>query len=75
LGETTENPTGLIPLQRAIRLELVLEYPLAGDDVGPRGSGHKIPSVILEEHTVFFHGCAPIGVGKRAAEVFGTAER
>jgi hypothetical protein len=36
LSEFPEDPTGFVPIKRAICLELVLEDPLAGDDVGPR---------------------------------------
>jgi hypothetical protein len=31
LSEPSEDPTSLIPVKRAIRLELVFEDPLAGD--------------------------------------------
>ena len=37
LGKATENPARLVPLEGAIRLKLMLEDPLASDDVGPRG--------------------------------------
>jgi hypothetical protein len=47
LGETSKNPSGLVPLKGAIRLEFVLEDPLAGDNIGPRRTGHKIPCVVL----------------------------
>jgi hypothetical protein len=48
LGKTMENPARLVPLEGAIRLKLVLEDPLASDDVGPRGPRHKIPCVIFQ---------------------------
>jgi hypothetical protein len=41
-----EHPTSLVPVQRAIHLELVLEDPLAGDDVGPRRSRNQVPRVV-----------------------------
>ena len=69
LGKAAENPTRLVPFEGAIRLKLVLEDPLAGDDVGPRGERHEILSVILQQGTVFlFHSSSPIGVGKSATE-------
>jgi hypothetical protein len=46
----------------------VLEDPLPSDNIGPRRTGHKIPGVVLEESTVFFHSCSPIGVSKSASE-------
>jgi hypothetical protein len=33
LGEATKNPTSLVPVQGAIRIELVLENPLVVDNV------------------------------------------
>jgi hypothetical protein len=33
LGEATKNPVSLVPVQGAIGIELVLENPLAGDEV------------------------------------------
>ena len=69
LGKAAENPARLVPFEGAIRLKLVLEDPLVGDDVGPRGSRHEIPSVILQQGTVFlFHCSSPHGVGKSATE-------
>jgi hypothetical protein len=34
LREPVKNPSGLVPLECPIGLELVLEYPLAGDNIG-----------------------------------------
>jgi hypothetical protein len=36
LSEPLEDPTGLVPVKRDIHLELVVEDPLVGDDIGPR---------------------------------------
>jgi hypothetical protein len=61
LRKTAKNLARLIPLEGAIRLKLMLEDPLASDDIGPR---HKIPCLILQQSTVFvFHSCSLIGVG------------
>lgn len=38
LREPTDDPPSLAPFQRAIRVQLVLEDPFAGDDVGVRQS-------------------------------------
>jgi hypothetical protein len=35
LGEPPKNPTCLVPVKRTASLKLVLQDPLAGDDVGP----------------------------------------
>jgi len=49
--------THIPALEGAIRLKLVMEDPLASDDIDSRGVRHKIPSVIL------FHSRSPFGVG------------
>jgi hypothetical protein len=43
LGEATKNPASLVPVQGAVGIELLLENPLAGDEVGAnrmRGKCH-----------------------------------
>jgi hypothetical protein len=42
LGEAVKNPTSVVPFQGAVGIELVLQNPLAGDDVGA-----KIPGVVV----------------------------
>ena len=72
LGKATKNPACLVPLKGAIELKLVLENPLASDDVGLRRSRHEVPSVILQESTVFFfHSRSPIGVSESATKGLG----
>jgi hypothetical protein len=46
LGEPSEDPMSLVPVQRAIYLEFVLEDPLAGDDIGPRRTRNQVPRVV-----------------------------
>jgi hypothetical protein len=41
LGEPTKDPTRLVSVQRAIRLEFVLEDPLAGHHISPKRSWYK----------------------------------
>jgi hypothetical protein len=41
LSEASEDPTTLVSIKIAMCLELVLEDPLIGDDIGPRGRGTK----------------------------------
>lgn len=36
LSETPKNPASFVSLKGAISMELVLEYPLVGDDIGTR---------------------------------------
>jgi hypothetical protein len=46
LSEAPEDPTSLVPIKRVIRLELVLQDPLVGDDVGPRRSRNQVPRAV-----------------------------
>jgi hypothetical protein len=54
LGEVAKNLASLIPFQRAVRIELVLENPLASDDVGANGARDKIPDVVGDQGNKFF---------------------
>jgi hypothetical protein len=49
LGEPLEDPTSLVPVQRAIHLEFVLEDPLVGDDIGPRRPRNQVPHVVGQQ--------------------------
>jgi hypothetical protein len=69
LGEVTKNPASLVPFQGAIRIELVLENPLAGDDVGANGVRGKIPGVVGDQGSkFFFHGATPIWIDEGDAD-------
>jgi hypothetical protein len=69
LSETTKDPMRLVPLERPIRLEFVLEDPLASDNIRPRRSRHEIPGVVCQKSTVFlFHSRSPIGIGQSTTE-------
>jgi hypothetical protein len=46
LGEATKDPTSLVPFQRAVGVELVLENLFADDDVGANGARDKIPVLL-----------------------------
>ena len=46
LCEAMNNPTGLVPVQRAIRKELMPKYPLASNDVSSRGTRNQRPSPV-----------------------------
>lgn len=49
LGKAAKHPAGLVPVEGAVGLELVLEEPLAGDDVGATWTRNKIPGAVGEE--------------------------
>jgi hypothetical protein len=46
LSEPPEDPTSLVPVKRAIHLELVPEDPLAGDDIGPTKPRNQVPHAV-----------------------------
>jgi hypothetical protein len=48
LSEPPKDPTSLVPVKRAIRLELVLEDPLAEDDIGPRRPRNQVPRAVRQ---------------------------
>jgi hypothetical protein len=63
LGEAAKNPASLVPFQGAVRIELVLENPLADDDVGANMVRDKIPGFVGDQGSkFFFHGAAPIWI-------------
>jgi hypothetical protein len=63
LGEAPKNTTRLVPFQRTVRIELVLENPLVVDDVGANGVRDKIRSVVGDQCSkFFFHGMTPIQI-------------
>jgi hypothetical protein len=46
LGETPEDPVGIVAIKRPIGTKLVCENPLASDDVGAMGPGDKLSGLI-----------------------------
>jgi hypothetical protein len=69
LGEAVKNPASLVPFQGAIGIELVLENPVAGDDVGANGVRDKIPGVVgNQDSKFFFHGATPIQIDEGGME-------
>jgi hypothetical protein len=70
LRVTTDHPTGLVTGKRAVRVELVCEYPLACNNVGPRGARNKTPSAVVDQRLVLVsHGSALVGISQRIAIV------
>jgi hypothetical protein len=49
-----KNLAGLIPLECPIGLELVLEDPLVGDNIGAAGAWNQVPSAVGHESGVLF---------------------
>jgi hypothetical protein len=69
LGEATKDSVSLVPFQRAVGVELVLENQFVGDDVGANGARHKIPSVVGDQGSkLFFHGAAPVWIDEGGAD-------
>jgi hypothetical protein len=69
LGEDAKNPTSLVPFQGAVRVELVLEDPFAGDDVGANMTRDKLLSIVGDQSIIFFfHSTAPGQVGEGGAD-------
>jgi hypothetical protein len=72
LGEAAKNPTSLVPVQGAIRIELVLKNPLAGDDVGANRTRDKISCVFGDQGSkLFFHDAMPVQIGKGGVDEGG----
>lgn len=68
LRVTTDHPTGLVTSKSAIKVELMLEYPLARHNVGPRGARNETPSAVVNQRLVLIsHGSAPVGISQRTA--------
>jgi len=64
LREPANNPPGLVSSEGAVGVVLVLEDPLAGDDISMRWSRNKPPGVVVDERLVLVnHRSAPIWVG------------
>jgi hypothetical protein len=68
LSEPPEDPTSLISIERVVRLELVLEDPLVGDDIGLRRSRNQVSRVVRQQGLVLLHSATPVGVHERATD-------
>jgi hypothetical protein len=63
LGEAMKDPMSLVPFQRAVRVELMLENLFVSDDVGANGARDKITGVIADQGSkLFFHTVAPVRI-------------
>jgi hypothetical protein len=69
LSEPPKDPTSLVPFKRAIRLGLVLEYPLVGDQIGPRRPRNQVPRAVRQQGLVLLlHNTTPVGVSERVTD-------
>jgi hypothetical protein len=68
LSEALEDPTSFISIKRAIRLELVLENPLTGDDIGLRRSRNQVPRAVRQHGLILLHSVTLVGVRERATD-------
>jgi hypothetical protein len=72
LGEAVKDPASLVAFQRAIRVELVLKNPFAGDDVGENEARDKISGVVGDQGSkLFFHGVVPVQINEGGADEGG----
>ena len=63
LRETAHNPAGLVAVEAPVGVVLMLEHPLAGDDIRTRRSWDKPPCVVrLQGVELTLHGRLPVGV-------------
>jgi hypothetical protein len=63
LGEAVKDIARLVPFQRAVGVELVLENSFIGDGIGANGVRDKITGVVGDQGSkLFFHGAAPIRI-------------
>jgi hypothetical protein len=61
LGEATEDSTSLVFVEGNINVKLVVEHPLASDDVGAERMHDEIPCVVGEQGVVLlFHCVSPV---------------
>jgi hypothetical protein len=63
LTEASDHPARLLALDCTIGAQLVLEHPLASDDVGARRAWNELPSLVpLQSIKLFLHSCTPLQI-------------
>jgi hypothetical protein len=68
LGEAAKDPSSLVLFQRAVGVELVLENPFAGDDVGANGARYKIYGAVGDQGSkLFFHDVTLVQIDEGGA--------
>jgi hypothetical protein len=69
LSEPPDDSMSLVPFKRAIHLELVLEDPLTGNDIGPKRPKNQVPRPVRQQGLVLLlHSVMPVGVHERAMD-------
>lgn len=69
MSETSKNPPCFVALESFIIMKLVLEDPLAEDDVGARRARNEVSDVVVHERRVFdFHILASIWISESTME-------
>jgi hypothetical protein len=69
LGEAAKDPTSLVPLHDAVKVELVLEDPFVGDDIGDNRMREKISSIVPDQSIILsLHGAVPGQVSEGGAD-------
>jgi hypothetical protein len=63
LGEPPKDPTSIVPIQRTIRLEIVLEDPLVSHHIGPRGTWYQVRHFVGEQGLILLVGAIKGTVG------------
>jgi hypothetical protein len=69
LSQLPKDPASLVLVKRAIRLELVLEDPLAGDDIGPRRPRNQVPHAVRQHDLILLHSETLVGVHEHATDI------
>jgi hypothetical protein len=63
LAEALDHPARLVALECTIGVQLVLEHPLASDDVGAKRARNELPSLVpLQSIKLFLHSCTPLRI-------------
>jgi hypothetical protein len=70
LSQLPKDPASLVLVKRAIRLELVLEDPLAGDGIGPRRPRNQVPHAVRQHDLILLlHSATLVGVHEHATDI------
>lgn len=67
LDEAPQDPASPVPIQGAIRLQLLLKDPLPSEHIDTKGAGHQVPGVVHLQGLVL-HRAPPVGVSERTMD-------
>jgi hypothetical protein len=68
MGEAPQDPMSLVPIQGAIRLQLLLEDPFPGDNISAKEARHQVPIVVRLQGLILLHSVLLVGVGERTTD-------